>query len=136
MPRRHWCPPPPGSMPRHRARRRCCCAMAAGNCSPTPTSRCGAGPCGAGWPGSGCSRPRLQRTPPCRRSMPTAWWSAPSTGWATKARGWRGRAPRAEAVQSSGITLTDTSISCAPPPRITPRSGTTSAKSEPQARVM
>jgi len=35
-----------------------------------------------------------------------------------------------------GTTLTETVISCAPPPRITPRSGTTSAKSAPQASVM
>lgn len=37
---------------------------------------------------------------------------------------------------STGITLTDTSMLCAPPPRMTPRSGTTSAKSLPQASVM
>ena len=41
--------------------------------------------------------------------------------------------PRRQAV---GTTLTDTSISCVPPPRITPRKGTTSAKSAPQASVM
>jgi hypothetical protein len=35
-----------------------------------------------------------------------------------------------------GTTLTSTTMSCSPPPRITPRSGTTSAKSAPQARVM
>ena len=35
-----------------------------------------------------------------------------------------------------GVTFTKTSISCVPPPRITPRSGTTSAKSAPQPRVM
>ena len=36
----------------------------------------------------------------------------------------------------SGMTLTATSMLCPRPPRITPRSGTTSAKSAPQARVM
>ena len=36
----------------------------------------------------------------------------------------------------SGITLTSTPMRCPPPPRITPRSGTTSAKSAPQASVM
>ena len=36
----------------------------------------------------------------------------------------------------SGMTLTATSMLCPRPPRITPRSGTTSAKSAPQASVM
>lgn len=35
-----------------------------------------------------------------------------------------------------GITLTSTSSRWSPPPKITPRSGTTSAKSAPQVSVM
>lgn len=43
--------------------------------------------------------------------------------------------PAAMADYSSGITDTATDMLCPRPPRITPRSGTTSAKSQPQASV-
>lgn len=55
--------------------------------------------------------------------------------------GWRqGRGPLPRSGEGSGnqagITLTSTSMRWSPPPKITPRSGTTSAKSAPQASVM
>jgi hypothetical protein len=47
-------------------------------------------------------------------------------------------APRTGVLVSAqaGITLTSTSMCWSPPPKITPRSGTTSAKSAPQVSVM
>ena len=72
-------------------------------------------------------RPPVSRPGP-RRAIP------PTVASRTPAR----RALQRGSVFSSrsGMTLTATPMLCPRPPRITPRSGTTSAKSAPQARVM
>ena len=54
------------------------------------------------------------------------WTGFPTTGAPTLSR----------VGSQSGMTLTSTSMRWSPPPKITPRNGTTSAKSAPQVSVM